>query len=421
MTRRNNAQKMPLRHARGGARRRHGVYYVGLSVFTVAVVLLAGVGAMAAKLTSNIKTVNLLPVASAKTEIPSYEGAFDVLLVGSDGRDGQGQQFGEGGDVEGLRNDTTMLLHVNADHDSATVISFPRDLLVDFPDCTDPETGTFYPAEDDIMFNTGMERGGLACVARVASELTGYNIQYAAELTFQGAIALSNVVGGVPICFLGAIDDPDSGLKIPAAGTYQLQGDQALSFVRSRHGVGDGSDLGRISSQQLFLSSLVHKLQSESVLNDPIQLFRIADAVTSNSILSTDLANPSTLVGMASVFAKLPLSSLTFVTLPYLPADQRVVPDWDRIEMLKEAINSGKPLQLDEANLGRATEAVETDPGDHPSQENAEGSEPDATETQTTGADGSPGATDSDEEHTAPSLEGVDGQRADQQACVVPF
>lgn len=441
MFRRKTAQKMPFRHARNGARRRSAGYHVGLALFSVIAIVVAGGAVMAGKLAGNIKTVDITPVAGEEKTIPNYEGAFDVLLVGSDGRDGQGAEFGEGGDVEGMRNDTTMLLHVNQDHQSATVISFPRDLLVNFPECTNPETGQVYPAEDDVMFNTGMERGGLSCVAKVVTELTGYKIQYAAELTFQGAIALSNAVGGVPICFLGAIDDPDSGLKIPAAGTYDLQGDQALSFVRSRHGVGDGSDLGRISSQQLFLSSLVRKLQAEATFSDPIKLFHIADAITSNSVLSTDLASPKTLAAMAAVFSKLPLSSLTFVTLPYLPADQRVVPDWDRIEQLTAAINSGKPLQLDQSNLGRATEAVNTDDGaGTDGTENGDNAEQPSTDDTGTGSTGTgstetgntdtgntdgTGDTGSDtgeeDSQPAPSLEGIDGQRADQDACVIPF
>ncbi len=73
------------------------------------------------------------------------QGGANILLLGSDTRVGQ---FDSDEDVEGARNDVTILVHISQDHQQLTAVSFPRDLKVPIPACTNPETGTSYPAVD---------------------------------------------------------------------------------------------------------------------------------------------------------------------------------------------------------------------------------------------------------------------------------
>ena len=87
-------------------------------------------------------------------------------------------------------------------------------------------------------------------------------------------------------------------------------------FLRSRHGVGDGSDLGRISSQQVFLSSLVRTVKSSDTLTDFTKMFNIATVVTQSMTLSNSLKNVNTMVAMAQVLKKLPLDRIMFVQYP---------------------------------------------------------------------------------------------------------
>lgn len=310
-----HASRVPARAATRPHRWGRRILAVLLAVL---VITLGTIAFGAARLTSQLTTVEL-PGSGGTDPAPirGYAGAFDVLLVGSDGRAGQGAQYGEGGTITGARNDVTLLLHVNATHDVATLVSFPRDLLIDFPACTAPN-GATVPAATGVAFGSGLGRGGLGCVATAVQSLTGTPIRYAAEISFQGVIDLSTVLGGVPVCFTGPIDDPRSGLVIPSAGTFELSGEQALALLRSRHGVGDGSDLARISSQQVFLSALARTLRDRATLTDPVRLYAIADAVSRTMTLSTDLADPGTLTSLATTFAGIPLETTALVTYPYL-------------------------------------------------------------------------------------------------------
>lgn len=377
-------------------KRRTGRRILIIAAVVVAVIAITA-GVAIARLSANVTTVDLGSDDDAPANVSDYSGSFDLLLVGSDGRDGQGAQYGEGSDVEGARNDVTLMLHVNESHDRASVISFPRDLLIDFPDCTDPSTGRVVPGASGVQFNEALDRGGLGCVASAVEALTGTNTHYAAEISFQGVIELSHTVGGVPVCFEGAIDDPLSGLVVPEAGTYDLEGEQALAFLRSRHGVGDGSDLARISSQQVFMSGLVRKLQEDATFTDLVKLYSIADVATKNSTLSTDLADPLTMVSMAKTLADLPLEETTFVTYPYLPSGNRVVPDEAAAEQLLGLIETDQPIVLDADHLGRGR-SLEESPEDQPTGAPDEGAETEAT-----------------------VPENVDGQSADERTCVIPF
>jgi len=313
--------------SRRGHRRRR---LLPVAVTITAVALVATSGAALLDLTSRISVVDL-GTRGAGPVIPDHEEGVDLVLVGSDGRLGQGTDD----DVEGARNDVTMLLHVTADHRSATVVSFPRDLLVDFPDCEGPSTGETVPGESRRQLNEALGIGGLGCVTRVVESLTGRSVPYAAQTSFRGVVAIADAVGGVPVCFSGPVDDPDSGLSIPDAGTYDIQGEQALQLLRSRHGVGDGSDIARIRSQQLYMTSLASTVHSRATLTDPVAAFRLAQVVLDNSVLSTELGDVAALASVGGALADVPVEAISFVTYPWLPDGNRLLPDEDGAQVLR--------------------------------------------------------------------------------------
>src|SRR5438270_918255 len=122
-----------------------------------------------------------------------------------------------------------------------------------------------------------LHTGGVACVRDTVARFTGLTIPFLAMITFDGVVQMSNAVGGVPVCVAAPINDDYTELHL-SKGVHTLKGADALKFLRTRHGVGDGSDLTRISSQQVFLSSLVRKLKAGSTLTDVTKLYGISAA-----------------------------------------------------------------------------------------------------------------------------------------------
>ena len=355
----------PTRH--GQLRKSHpvaGVFRllgIALAVVLVAAVSVGGVAVW--QVTSSIKSGVKLTDASGKTlqappEIGAIDGGVNLLLAGTDTRTGQGGQFANKADQRASsgagNNDVTMLLHISEDHTNATVISFPRDLMVPVPACPRPDGGTV-GATSVAMFNTTLSRGGINCTVLTVQKMTGLKIPFAATISFDGVIGMSDAVGGVTVCLADPIKDPYVGLDLPA-GTATLQGNDALAFVRSRHGVGDGSDLGRISNQQVFLSALSRKLTSGGVLGNPVQLYSIAKTAANNMELTDGLSNPSTMVQIALALKDIGLGNITFLQYPTAsdPANaNRVVPIASSAAVLNAALVADKPIQLS-GQIGRA-------------------------------------------------------------------
>ena len=372
---------------------------------SLAVVLVAGAsvaGIAAWQLQSSIETVEIeFDTQGAPPSIGAFEGGFNILLVGSDTREGSSGEFGRENSV---LNDVNMLLHVAQDQKSAVLVSIPRDMVVPLPRCENggPATGE--------SINTTLFYGGLACTVETVQNLTGLPIQFAGLITFNGVIAMSDAVGGVEVCANEPIFDPYTGLDL-AAGTSTISGWDALAFLRSRHGVGDGSDLGRISSQQVFLSSLVRKIKSDDTLTDFGKLYSIAQAATQNMTLSENFARLDTLVAIALVLKNIPLQNIAMVQYPSTTGGDgiylgKVKPIASTAKALFDAIKADVPIALD-ANAIGANGGSELNP-------NAPApTEPDPNATP------DPSAAPEDAGPEAQLIAGLKGQTADQYTCSV--
>lgn len=315
--------------------------------------------------TSSVKAgVALVGEGDDPPSIGAIEGGVNLLLVGSDSGGGNAA-YGERGEV---LNDVTMLMHISEDHERATVVSFPRDLFVNMPACPNPD-GAAYRAASSVKLNTALSRGGLACPVLAIEKLTGLDIPYAAVIEFDGVVAMSNAVGGVPVCVATAINDRQIGFKL-AAGEHVIQGAEALMFLRSRYGVGDGSDLTRISNQQQFLSSLVRTLKSSETLSNPVKLYGIATAATRNLEFSNSLRNVNTMVSIAAALRDIPLDEVVFVKYPSaagsVGGQSGVLQIASAAEALFDAIAADLPLELT-GSTGRGTVAEPQAPSASPS------------------------------------------------------
>jgi len=327
--------------------------YVGAAM---AVVLVSGtaVGGYAVwKLENTIKTVTIVgETEGPPPELGAYEGGFNILLVGSDRcEDPNGCK-----DRSAELNDVTILLHVAQDQSNAVAVSFPRDLVVPIPSCPDPDGGNFYSMSAQPI-NVTLSYGGLPCTVLTVSKLTGLDIQFAAEVTFSGVAKISSAIGGVDVCVNGPVVDEYSGINLPKAGNYTLDGWQALAFLRTRHGVGDGSDLGRISNQQVFMSSLVRTLKADGVLNDFGSLYNIATVASQNLTVSNSFKNINTMVSMAQVLKTLPLERVMFVQYPGVTGQPgvysgKVAPVQYLADALFDRIRADEAFTLEAGNTG---------------------------------------------------------------------
>ncbi len=342
--------------ARHGRLKRRPWITAAKVVASVAVVAFVGVlgigGVAAANLVSDVKpTVHLVgeEKLGKVPDIGAIEGGVNILLAASDTRTGQGGSWGTTDDSSGQGlNDVTMLVHLSQDHTHAVVVSFPRDLILPIPRCPDG-AGGWNSAMSAQPLNTTLSDGGVPCTVLTIEQLTGLKIPFAGVVDFEGVVAMSNAVGGVPVCVTGGgIHDEHTDLDLPD-GTSVLQGMQAAEFLRTRYGVGDGSDLGRISNTQVFLSSLVRTVMTKSTLTNPLKVWGLVKAAQQHIQWSDSLSNVTTLYQIAMAAKDLKHEDIVFVQYPVgTDSDYpgKVVADHESADALMDAIRNDQPIQL---------------------------------------------------------------------------
>jgi LCP family protein required for cell wall assembly len=305
---------------------------------TLAGVLVLGAGAAGWAywhLNSNIKSVDInsalgddRPAKPVTTPTPSGTasasaaplptGALNILVLGSDSRSGEENQALGGGDSTGARSDTAMVVHLDAGRTEATVVSIPRDTLVTRPSCPLSSGGSTAVAYNS-MFNSAYSVGGPVCAVKTVESITDVRMDHYIEIDFAGFAKLVDALGGVTVTTDEDIDDEDSHLKLKA-GTHELDGEQALALARTRHGIGDGSDLGRIGLQQKLVKALLEQISSTNLLSDPAQLYRVADAITGSLTTDTGLDSLTELMRLGESLQGLPTDQVTTVMMPVVTA-----------------------------------------------------------------------------------------------------
>jgi LCP family protein required for cell wall assembly len=274
----------------------------------------------------NIDKVRALdPNSAAIQNAEAQSGDENFLLAGSDTREGAEAEEGVGSasEVPGARADTMMIAHVPADRSRVVIVSFPRDLEIERPECerfdpkTNEYTGETVPGQSAVKLNTAYQVGGPLCATKVVQELSGLRVTRFIGIDFHGFKGMVDAVDGVSVC----VEEPmyDTFMNkwiVQEAGTaVELRGDQALDFVRSRQVRGDPtSDYGRIKRQQRFLSSLLRKAMSGQVLLDPAKLTGFTQAFT-NSTFGDNITVES-LFSLGQSLQGLEVGRVTFLTVP---------------------------------------------------------------------------------------------------------
>ena len=243
--------------------------------------------------------------------------AQNILVLGSDRRDvvdkaqQDDRQFRGGG---GQRADTILVVHVPADHKSATILSFPRDLRVRIP-------GKSGFSKINAAYSGGTVDGkkltGPDLMMETIRLQTGLKIHHYVEINFGSFQKIVDAVGGVDLCVDRPYDDKESGLIIKKAGCQTFGGKLALAFVRMRKQDPRG-DFGRIERQQQFMRVLMRKVTSVGVLTDPFAITALANAVAKGVITDEEL-DLGEVKGIANKLADFKDSNVDFRVVPSFP------------------------------------------------------------------------------------------------------
>ncbi|MQY16073.1 Transcriptional regulator LytR [Streptomyces sp. RB5] len=226
---------------------------------------------------------------------PDGGSGTNYLIVGSDSREGMTKDDKKRlhtGSAEGKRTDSMMILHVG--DNGTTMVSLPRDWYVTIPPFKGSESGKQYGSQK-TKINAAYAQDGATLLVRTVEYNTGLKIDHYAEIGFGGFANIVDELGGVEMCFDKAVKDKNSGADF-AKGCQDLNGEQALAFVRNRYNV-DGGDLGRTQNQQKLLAALASEAATPTTVINPFKLYPTMGAGLDALIVDTD-ASPFTVLEM---------------------------------------------------------------------------------------------------------------------------
>ena len=242
---------------------------IALILGTAVVVLIAGAAGTYFWMNGKLNRPVTLPATSLTSAGTNW------LITGSDSRAGLSRAeidaLHVGFDEGTLNSDSIMLLHMGSGR--PVLISIPRDSYVNIP------------GHGWNKINAALAYGGANLLIQTVQNVTGLKIDHYMGIGFGGLVAVVNKIGGVQICLKTAISDSYSGVNL-SAGCHNLNGDQALAFVRDRHSFAT-EDLQRIQDQRAFLSALLHKATSPGVYLNPFTALPFGSTAASSMSVDT--------------------------------------------------------------------------------------------------------------------------------------
>ncbi|MFE6072735.1 LCP family protein [Streptomyces sp. NPDC056525] len=318
------------------------------TALSVTVLAAGGIGhALVTGLDTGITRVD--PFKDMKNR-PQAGHGMNVLVVGTDGRDRitpeEKAKYRLGG-APCRCTDTVMLVHISEDRERASVVSLPRDSYAEMPEHTDLTSGRRHHAHP-VKLNAAYAEGGPSLTVRTVESMTGVKIDHYLEVDFTSFMRTVDAVGGVQICTTRPVKDSYTGLDLPA-GTHELDGGQALQYVRSRH-IDGAADIGRMQRQQRFLAALVERITSGGVLFNPVRFREVATTMLSSVRADEDFGTDQLLAlskamrgftPASSEFVSVPIGDMSF---PVKGIGSTVKWDAAKAQRLFQALREDRPL-----------------------------------------------------------------------------
>jgi polyisoprenyl-teichoic acid--peptidoglycan teichoic acid transferase len=266
-------------------------------------VLVAGVagfvGYLGYTVNDNVTHEALLPenrppvTAPDGSPVAETGSGTNFLVVGADTRPG-----------DAGRSDVMVLVHIPQDGKTVSMIHFPRDLYVDVPG----------HGKDKI--NAAYAYGREPLLVQTMENLLKIRIHHVAKTNFEGFKAMTDAVGGVRVYAEEASSGSgDGGPVVIQEGWNNLNGEEALAFVRERHALSEG-DISRGRRQLAFIKALMLKAISPATVTNPLKIAKFTDAATENLVLDQDLTI-SQLRDYAVSLRNIRGSDVVFSTAPF--------------------------------------------------------------------------------------------------------
>lgn len=244
---------------------------------------------------------------TSRGKSPETGRALNILLLGAD--NGQGTETVAQDLKDGKwtpfvhRSDTIMVVHIPADRKNVQLVSIPRDTWVHIHG---------YPYDNQHgKINAAFAYGGPDLAVKTVQHLTHIPIDHVAIIDWAGFKDLTTAIGGVRVYIPQTFYD-DSQRITWTKGWHTFKGQEALAYVRTRHGLSNG-DFGRIQRQQNFLRATMGQLLSQS--HNIFAMTKVINVITKYLTIDSTWS-AGDIENLALSLRNIKQPDVTFVTAP---------------------------------------------------------------------------------------------------------
>lgn len=333
------------RRRKGIFRRHKALTALGVLLILIALVVGGGIYYLNSKLSQIDRVPISIPDTNRPDPAPTPAGKshrpLNILLGGADNGGGPSIAAAiESGkwNPGAHRSDTIMILHIDADREHAYLVSIPRDSYVEIYDGKGHTTGKH-------KINSAFSLYGPSGYVETIEHLTNVRMKHLAIITWNGFKDLTNELGGVRIYIPETVTDSAQNVTWHK-GWHHFNGERALKYVRSRHGL-PGGDFDRMHRQQNFLRTMMGKLLDQG-FSSPTKLPGLLDAVTQNLTVDDGWSNGD-IRDLALSMRDLRTDDVTFINAP-------LAPDWN-----KTIEGEGSVVLLDEQECAKLWTSLRED------------------------------------------------------------
>jgi LCP family protein required for cell wall assembly len=232
-------------------------------------------------------------------------GGVNVLIVGVDERRDNPQ--------EGVRSDTLIVAHIDSPGRWVSLLSVPRDTLVDLDDAGPAKINAAYnqgyaTAEDRYGAGTTARQGGMALAADTIERLLdesgrALRIHYIAQVNFEGFAGIIDALGGITIDVPKYILDEEyptedfQTMRVEfQPGVQRMDGTRALQYARTRHA---DSDFDRGARQQQVIQAIIAELRQRGSIGLMLATPRLLDGLGDTVATTMPFDRPDVLLALA--------------------------------------------------------------------------------------------------------------------------
>ncbi|WP_205325920.1 LCP family protein [Glycomyces sp. YM15] len=253
----------------------------------------------------------------AEMDVENIEGPLNILVLGVDKQGGS------------TRSDTMIMVHVNKDLTDVSMVSLPRDLYVEIPDCG-PDWGSnpcMQKLNHAASISDDWTNETLPNVVSTIDNLTGVEFHMAATVDFNGFMDLVDLVGEIELCPWEEIQSIHGDKRVFPEGCNYYGKEESLDLIRQRYGWTDwenglGGDYGRQAMQQQAIKALIKELKADGYHKDVGKLTDLFEGLEGK--LTLDLPEGLTAVDLAMNLRDLNPEDITSIRVPATSQDTEV-------------------------------------------------------------------------------------------------